>query len=293
MSTMMDDNQDIDTESPVPAMEDPGQMEGVANKGDKREDIIANDIATIQRNLKASEKLNQRLVDDIATTNKSLGSLKEQNDKLMAYINSLDAGKGNQTNSIPTQPDDFAILEKLREEKSIAIDGDDYKKALKIQDKIDGILYAKAIAPRATTIEDKKPDVEGMVNKQVSDRVAAESISIFMSEAPWADATNEQYDPMMYGAAQAVDGIVSKDPKWSNKPFVEQLREVKRRVEVKFGYGKVKGSMPIVGGVKQSTSIGEIDLTPEQIFVAKKMFPDDPDAVANYKAQYHQMKVRS
>jgi hypothetical protein len=192
----------------------------------------------------------ESLIKEMASHNKNLS------EAISKGFDSLVKGKEEETKESQTAKIEKQISE-LQEKRRAAVKDEDYD----LINEIDG------------RIVDLKIDLREIKNKPVEKpppplpEINAEDIAVlkrFVSETEW---WNE--DPIMRASAIAIEKLLSTDPKWGNESLVERLKEVKRRVEERFNYGKKPPSMVDKGGESRSfvnIQNGKLQykLTPEQ-----------------------------
>lgn len=258
---------------------DPGSLDGkskvVPLAGSKRWNEI-------YKKSKDSERKITELNQALGATNEVIAELRKHN-KSMAK--SFDEFMSSTTKTSDVNSPDairYRIADAVKQ-KADAVGEDNYKLALQLQDTISdlkGQLIDKQF--EALNTQPKTNVAAANVDYQVA-------LSTFITEAPWFDESSNKFDAAMNGAANAINRQVGRDPKWARRPLIEQYREVKRLVELRFGYDKVKTS-PTVGRVSdiQRGNSG-VSLSDAQRRVAANLFPDDPNAEAEYAKQLKRM----
>lgn len=281
----LQDGQEDSQEDAEPPIDDP--MDGLDGRpkkdappeGSKRWNEI-------YRKAKEGERQAAEMAKSLEDTNTTLAELRTHNQEMAKVLEELRTTKP----SIPDVNSPDAIRHKIteiRKQKAAAVEEENYKQATKLQDEIDELRDQLTERQLASV---KMPDEKAIAGHAAQQAEFQVAVATLASEAPWFDPASEKYDAIMTGAAQAVDRQLANDPKWNTRALVEQYREVKRRVETRFGYGKSRTS-PLVGrvGDSQVSSSGSL-LTPEQLRVAKALFPDDPNAEVEYSKQLRVMK---
>lgn len=271
-------------------LQDPGLSEGmpVAPIQDASSNVINAD--EYKNNLRAAEKLNSKLINQLEEHKKLTDEMRAHNVELAKQFADARTADDNKNKNL-----DADNLKALRDKKTSALSNDDYKTAMQIQDDIDSLLYAAAIKPSQSENQINQTDIDKAIVENVNQKIMKEAVAEFVSSSPWAQSDSDAFDPVMYGAANAIDQLLAKDPEWSKKSIREQLGEVKRRVETRFEYGKSKANMPVVGGIGSGSnrpSNNEISPTAEQVRVAQNFFPGDPDAVKKYMEQVKMIQSR-
>ena len=174
-------------------------------------------------------------------------------------------------------------LQDLRAQKRELIKNGDHEKVADIEDKIDD-LREKMYANPSKKETIKEDEVRAIVKKEVISATVNKVYDDFETNTEWFNPDSSEYDQDMASMAIGLDRTLSESFEGSPK---ERLQEVKKRVETRFGYKRKKDS-PIVegigGGDGKKTDI-KVELTSDELHIARNLFPNDPEANKKYFAQ--------
>lgn len=223
-----------------------------------------------QEGKRKTAELEAKLKQVEEDSKKTFTELVAHNKKLMESIkDNVDVKRGE-------TPDQ--ILAKLRDEKKKARAEYDYDKAFEIQDQIDDLILA---------INKSKPDQIKSVAKEVAiEEEVRTAVNGFSNRNKWFLETingkeNTDYDYVKSGAATALERKLL--PSWKGS-YGDLLKEVEKQINEKFAATPSK--VPAVAGDGESPPDKiKVELTDIQKSIARKMFPDDPDAEKNYLEQ--------
>ena len=262
---------------------DPGQQEGV-----KREHEPPPAHPRFKQ-IYAEAKTNKAKVDEltqkVTETESVFGELRAQNEQLTKTLQEIQAGQQKKTTDDQLTAVQTTLAD-LKTQRAEALDANDLKKAYEIQDQIQELtIKMHTPAPK----KEELADIDAALTKRETEK----AVAAFASETAWFNTKNPDYDPIMVGAAKELDAVISKDPVWGKKPVAEQLAEVKKRVETRFGYKGAqgnppeKGRLPGVGEINTGggASRGSVTLTAEQVKVARMLFPNETNPETKYAEQ--------
>jgi hypothetical protein len=263
--------------APEPAT-DPGEQEGrpVAEKKAIGPNPRSERWNKMYKEGKENERKVGELTGQLAEQGKDVAAMREHNETLAGQINDINS-RQVEVEASKAESD----IEALTLERDTAYDKGELKEAARIGDKIQA-LRAKPTPPAPAP----KPKERKTTEQAVAEQAVEVAVATFKQDTPWFDSASDKYDPMMAGAAQAVDAQLVNDPEWKGKPVAVILTEVRRRVEEKF---KVTPNVPSVGGVESggagAVAGGTVTLSQEQVRAARMLFPDDPEAEIKYSEQ--------
>lgn len=218
---------------------------------------------------KESKRRNEELQKD-------LESMRKHNNEMMEIFKT--------SNSSDSPQNIKKELQELRMQKRELIKNGDHEKAADIEDKIDDLREKMYATPqKKETI--KEDDVREIVKREVISATENKVFDDFESNTEWFNPISADYDEEMAATALGLDLKLSKTFEGSAK---ERLQEVKKRVEARFGYKRKNRTSPPVEGVggdgKGKDNI-KVELTSEELHIARNLFPNDPDADKKYFAQ--------
>lgn len=150
-----------------------------------------------------------------------------------------------------------------------------------LKDKKADLILKKALTPKESA---KKSEREVPQQPKVNP-IEAE----FRQSNPWSDPNSPKFDMEMASAAFGLEQKLIKDPQWSDVNPRDRLKEVARRIEVRY---QVKPPSSMVEGANTTTSTKQeaIKLTDEMKRTARLFYPDLPEAQA-YKEYADGMKL--
>ena len=294
----------------APTVSDPGELEGlspeqvkerVAEPKKKEKDHTPPEGSKrwneIYRGNEEGKRQVKELGERIKEGDAKFDEIKAQNEGLAKSIKDIQS-KQEEQHQQESDTEFKMRVKELRGKRDAALGDESPKDAARFQDEIDDAMLdrqtelrkiASSVAPQK---EDKEEGDPAVTEKDIDDKVTAkleeEAHSQFKADNPWFDPKHEKFDPAMTGAARAIDEEIEKGPRWNTKPLGVQYAEVKRRVETRFGYTSGRISGPSVGGVDgggEGGDEGETIRTPEQVDVARGLFPGDPKAEEYYAEQ--------
>lgn len=191
----------------------------------------------IYKNWKVTEKALEDIRGRLLEKDSVVGEMQKHNAALVKAIErSADvtreaiSGKAEDKEFSDAEHELNEQLISLRGKKAAALKGFDYDIAAELDEKIiDVKLAQKELA--TIKIEKKENKDNGRKDTEADDNTAfaefAESTSWYMGE---------KADPIMIASAHALDKMLLGDKKWSSKPAVERLAEVKKQIETRFDW---------------------------------------------------------
>lgn len=207
---------------------------------------------------------------------KDLEAMRKHNSEIMEIF---------KTSNAPDSPQNIKKeLQDLRAQKRGFIKNGDHEKVADIEDKIEDIrekMYETTLK-RETIKED---EVRAIVKKEVLSVKADNVFDDFEAKTEWFSPASAEYDEEMAATALGLDLKLSKTFEGSDK---ERLQEVKKRVEARFGYKRKNRTSPTVervGGEEKGKEVIGVELTSDELHIARNLFPNDPDANKKYFAQ--------
>lgn len=262
---------------------DPGQLEGV--KKEHEPPPTHPRFKQIYAEAKQNKAKVDELTGKIAEYDPIIGELRTQNEQLAKTIEEFKTGQQKRTED-DQQTAVQNTLAALKSQRAEALDANDLKKAYELQDQIQELTI------KMHTPAPKKEEPVN-IDEALAKREVEQAVRSFTADTPWFNPQKQEYDPIMAGAAKEIDTILAKDPVWGKKPVADQLTEVKRRVEERFGYkgngggAPSGGRLPGVGPVNTGGGAGRgsITLTPDQVKAARMLFPNDTNPEAKYAEQ--------
>lgn len=218
---------------------------------------------------KESKRRNEELQKD-------LEAMRKHNNEIMEIF---------KTSNSPDSPQNInKELKDLKAQKKEFIKNGDHEKAADIEDKIDDLREKMYVTPQKKEII-KEEDVREIVKREVVSATVNKVFDDFETTTEWFNPESSEYDEEMAATALGLDLKLSKTFEGSAK---ERLQEVKKRVEARFGYKRKNRGSPSVEGVggddKGKDNI-KVELTSEELHIARNLFPNDPDANKKYFAQ--------
>lgn len=278
------DPSDPNLGDPDPEVLDPGQLEGVKRDTHPGPPAHHPRFKQIYAEAKQSKAKVEELTNKFAETETVFGELRAQNEQLTKTLQELQTGQQKKSEA-DQQAAVQTTLADLKAQRAEAYDSNDFKKAAEIQDQIQELTI------KMHTPAPKKEEAIN-IDEALAKREVEQAVKSFTADTPWFNTKDPGYDPIMVGAAKELDVILSKDPVWGRKPVADQLTEVKRRVEERFGYkatGKapVGGRLPGVGPVNTGGGAARdsYTLSPDQVKVSRMLFPNDPNPEVKYAEQ--------
>lgn len=256
---------------------DPGAVEGTKQHEPAPESARWKEVYA---KYKDGERKVSALEEQLGKQNEALELLRKHNESIDTYLAGENKGESSKPPVDKTGELKVAI-KALRGKRAEAIKDGDFAKSSEITDEIDDLRDAVAEAKPSPIA-----DIDKVLEEKVNQREMMSATLQFMGRAPWYDPRSPEYDPVMAGAANAVDAAIEKDPVWGRKSVVDQLDEIKRRVETRFGYRPK--SLPSVGriaagGGREKELVAS--LTPEERRMARQMLGDTPEAEVRYAKQ--------
>ncbi len=207
---------------------------------------------------------------------KDLDALRKHNNEMMEVF---------KNNTSPDSPQNVnKELKELKAQKRELVKNQEWDKIADIEDKMDELRDKIYSNPhKKETI--KEEDIEKIVEKKVLFTNEKKALEDFQENTEWFNPESPNYDEYMAATAIGLDRKLQNTFEGS---LQERLREVKKKVEEKYGYKKRNKSSPPVEGVGdegKERGKDKIDLSPEELHVARSQFPGDPDAAKKYYEQ--------
>lgn len=218
---------------------------------------------------KESKRRNEELQKD-------LEAMRKHNNEMMEIFKNSNS---------PDSPQNInKELKDLKAQKKEFIKNGDHEKAADIEDKIDDLREKMYATPqKKETI--KEDDVRKIVKMEVDFATANKPFDDFETNTEWFNTESPEYDQDMASMAIGLDKTLDGKFEGSVK---ERLQEVRKRVEARFGYKRKNRTSPPVegvgGGDDKKTDV-KVELTSEELHIARNLFPNDPDANKKYFTQ--------
>lgn len=280
---------------------DPGQMEGLSpqekeirTEGNNRVDEDGKpgpDHPRWNEIYKKAEDRGRELGELNTKYDQTTSTLTEMRTLNSAMYDELQILKAN-SQAQPNQPDEFDVkMLSLTEEKKVALADENYTKAMEISDDINDLNLNK-VRLELSAANNKDTFTQDEIDKRVNDIIASKSQTsdrdTFQKMAPWFNESDEKYDVKMASLAVGIDAAIQTDQKYSHMDGHEKLKEVKRQVEELFNYNQPPATPPSVSGISLgggAPASNTVKLSPEEVRVAKNLFPDNPNALIMYAEQ--------
>lgn len=244
---------------------DPGSLEGKPKEEKKPEPPP--DHPRFQKVYGKMKEFERQLNEKDAQHTRDIELLRQHNEQLIAAVR---AGQSRpETKDVAEE-----INAKIRELKSAKVQAKkdlDWDREAMLEDQIDDLKEKLSDRKILSRTERAKQETERSAGvKQVS-----QVLIDFQESTPWFNENSDAYDPLMEGAAIALDNKLLRDPKWAKRPMIERLNEVRKRVEERFGVTKAP-KIPTVEGAGGSRQAGvtKTNLSDDQKRVARLMFRD-------------------
>lgn len=279
---------DVDLAEIDDTPQDPGQLEGKP-KPQNEPPVDSPRWKQVYKGWKENERKANELAAEVAERNKDIEALTKQHKELLETFNK------------PVEPpvrDEAGEAERFKTMQSIVDLKAKKKEALRDMD----LVTADEVGDEIKALEEKLKQPPAPVAKPEAspqEAAVAAAVETFVANTDWFNPKNDKSDERMRAYAIHLENTMR--PSWK-EGYPALLKEIRSKVEKEFDYGKaaerptgrqqVVPMVEAVGGIGGNNASVKVVLSDEQKRVARRMFPDDPNAEKTYFTELTKLNKR-